>query len=221
MGPSTVDAAVPPHNPRAGAPRPTRGPFGQFAASAGRFVFEVGKVVLVALAIIVPVRMFLVQPFAVSGSSMDPTFLNRDYLVIDEISYRLRSPERGEVIVFRFPRDRSQFFIKRLIGLPGETIRVKDGGVFIINNGREQKLDESSYLPTGTVTGGANQEVVLASDEYFVLGDNRGASSDSRAWGPVKRSDMVGRAWVRAYPFDRATAISTPAYDLLSPAKAP
>ena len=152
---------------------------------------------------------------------MDPTFLNRDYLVIDEISYRLRSPERGEVIVFRFPRDRSQFFIKRIIGLPGETVRVKDGGVFIVSNGREHKLDESAYLPDGTVTGGANQEVVLASDEYFVLGDNRGASSDSRSWGPIKRSDMVGRAWVRAYPFDRATAIQTPAYDLLSPAKAP
>jgi len=197
-----------------GTPTPSRGPVGRFFGSASRFIVEVGKVVLVALAIIIPVRMWIVQPFSVSGSSMDPTFANRDYLVIDEISYRFRAPERGDVVVFRFPRDRTQFFIKRIIGLPGETVHVRDGGVFIDSGTGQVELDESSYLPDGVVTGGVTQEVVLDDDEYFVLGDNRAASSDSRTWGPIQRSDIVGRAWVQAFPFDRAHVVDSPTYDL-------
>src|SRR3990167_299958 len=176
MSPKPDDAAFPPRNPD-GAPRNARGPAARLFGAAGRFIFEVGKVVIVALAIIVPVRMWVVQPFSVSGSSMDPTFLNRDYLVIDEISYRFRQPERGEVVVFRFPRDRSQFFIKRIVGLPGETVRIKDGGVFVVQDQSEFKLDETAYLPERVVTAGANQEVVLSDDEFYVLGDNRSASS--------------------------------------------
>jgi len=196
---------------------PPRGPFGRFFGAAGRFSAEVVKVVVVALAIIIPVRVFLMQPFQVNGQSMEPSFADRDYLVIDEITYRFRGPERGEVVVFRYPKDRTQFFIKRIIGLPGETVRVKDGSIFLEIDDKEAKLDEGDYLPGKIGTTGTDQEVILGADEYYVLGDNRSASSDSRSWGPLPRSDIVGRAWVRAWPFSRATNIETPDYDLLTP----
>jgi signal peptidase I len=216
---SHEDLAVPQYGPR--PPINVRGPFGRFVSSAGRFVFEVAKVVLVALAIIVPVRIFLFQPFQVNGGSMDPNFQDRDYLVIDEVSYRFREPERGEVIVFRFPRDPSQFFIKRIIGMPGETVRIQDGSVYVLVNGVAQKLDESQYLDVHIATSGTNQEIVLGQEQYFMLGDNRAASSDSRAWGPIQRDDIIGRAWWRAWPFARAENIDTPQYNLQSPERAP
>ena len=194
------------------AKRGPLGPAGRFFGSAGRFAFEVAKVVLVALLIIIPIRVFLFQPFQVKGESMDPTFLNDDYLIVDEISYRLREPERGEVIIFRFPKDRTQFFIKRIIGLPGETVKISEGKI-VVSNGKSLTLDESTYLVrTPLSTLGANTEVVLGDDEYYVLGDNRDASSDSRSWGPIQRSDIIGRAWFRAFPFDRAETIDKPLY---------
>lgn len=204
---------VPPNVTRDGRVRARRsGPAGRFFGAAGRFFFEVSKVVLVALLIIVPIRYWVIQPFEVKGNSMDPNFLNNDYLIVDEISYHFRDPERGEVVIFRFPRDRSQFFIKRVIGLPGETVKIDNDKIFV-TNGQGEQLDESSYLmaTAGTSTG-VNQEIVLGTDEYFVLGDNRDASSDSRSWGPVPRNDIIGRAWFRAFPFDRAQAIDTPSY---------
>jgi signal peptidase I len=185
---------------------------GRFFGAAGRFILEVAKVVLVALVIIVPIRVFVFQPFQVNGDSMDPNFLNNDYLIVDEISFRLRAPERGEVIIFRYPKDRTQFFIKRMIGLPGETVTIKDGHISV-KDGQTLVLDEKSYIAqTPLSTLAANIEVVLGPDEYYVLGDNRDASSDSRSWGPIKRSDIVGRAWFRAFPFDRAETIDKPTY---------
>ncbi len=218
MNPNYPEAVVPPstRGNRAGNPQ-SRGVFGRFFGAAGRFIFEVVKVVVVALAIIIPVRVFLFQPFQVNGQSMLPSFEDRDYLVIDEITYRFRGPERGEVVVFRYPKDRTQFFIKRIVGLPGETVRVKDGSLFIVMDGKESKLGEEAYLPSTTATTGNEQEVVLGEDEFFVLGDNRSASSDSRSWGVLPRSDIVGRAWVRAWPFNRAAGIDTPEYDFLMP----
>ena len=173
-------------------------------AVIGRFFWELIKVFLLAVVIIVPIRYFLVQPFFVRGASMEPTFLNGEYLVIDELSYYLREPKRGEVIVFRFPNNRSQFFIKRIVGLPGETVRVEDGRVVIQSEAYEQGvvLDESQYLPVDLRTGGRT-ELELAEDEYFVLGDNRPSSSDSRTWGVLGEDDIVGRAWIRAFPVDR------------------
>ncbi|MFH0830984.1 MAG: signal peptidase I [Parcubacteria group bacterium] len=203
---------VPPSVSRDGRVRSRRpGPLGRFFGASGRFLFEVAKVVLVALVIIVPIRWFIFQPFEVKGNSMDPNFLNSDYLIVDEISYRFREPERGEVVIFRFPRDRSQFFIKRIIGLPSETIKIEDGKVYIANE-ESMHLDETGYLMATAGQIGTNQEVVLGSDEYYVLGDNRDASSDSRSWGPIKDSDIIGRAWFRAFPFDRAETIDTPTY---------
>jgi signal peptidase I len=173
------------------------------------FVWEILKIVIISLAIIIPIRYFLIQPFYVKGASMDPNFFDGDYLIIDEISYRFSAPEREDVIIFRYPLDQSQFFIKRIIGLPGETVKVEDGKVFIKNKSiasGEFVLDESSYLENISTAG--NVEMSLGDDEYFVLGDNRDASSDSRKWGAIKKDYIIGRAWVRAWPFNRVKILN-------------
>ena len=167
----------------------------------GVFFWEIVKVIILAVIIIVPIRYFLVQPFFVRGASMEPNFYDGEYLVIDELSYRWREPRRGEVVVFKYPHNHSQFFIKRVIGLPGDTIRLANGQVVIENATYQQGvvLDESSYLPAGVRTGG-QQTLTLQPEEYFVLGDNRAASSDSRQWGVLHEEEIVGRAAFRAWP---------------------
>lgn len=183
--------------------------------SGARFLFEVVKVVVIALAIIIPVRLYLFQPFYVKGASMEPTFYDNEYLIINEIDYRFREPKRGDVVVLKYPKDPSQFFIKRVIGLPGETLEFHNGTVVIVNaehpDGAE--LDESAYLdPNVQTSGGA--PVTLAEGEYFVMGDNRPSSLDSRSsiLGPVTRSSFVGHAWFRVWPFTRMNAFRPPSY---------
>ena len=167
------------------------------------FVWEILKIVVISLAIVVPIRYFLIQPFYVQGASMEPNFLDGDYLIVDEISYRLESPQRGDVVIFKYPLDPSQFFIKRIIGLPGEIVKIEDGRVFVSGEEGEKEviLNESDYLRDAYTAGG--MEIVLKEGEYFVLGDNRGSSSDSRKWGILSRNLIIGRAWIRAWPFDR------------------
>jgi len=169
------------------------------------FIWEIVKVVIISLAIIIPIRYYLIQPFFVKGASMQPSFDNGQYLVINEIGYRFDDPERGDVVVFKYPLDPSQYYIKRVVGLPGEKIEIKDDLIFIYNSNSPEgmKLDESSYLPEGRITrGGIN--IQLNDEEYFVLGDNRSASSDSRKWGPLPKNNIIGRVWLRAWPFDSA-----------------
>lgn len=177
----------------------------------GRFFWELLKAFLVAVVIIVPIRYFLVQPFFVRGASMEPTFDDGQYLIIDQLSYHMRKPARGEVVVFRYPNRPSQFFIKRVIGLPGEAVRIQGGQVIIQNTQHPEGvvLNEAEYLPLTLRTGG-QVEIKLGEDEYFVLGDNRAASSDSRSWGSLKGKAIVGRVWVRAFPFDRVTVFAAP-----------
>lgn len=168
------------------------------------FVWEILKIVIISLAIIIPIRYFLIQPFYVRGASMEPNYLDGDYLIIDEISYRFSEPQRGDVIVFRYPLDHSQFFIKRIVGLPGEMVEIIDGKIFIYSEQTPDEkiiLDESQYLSDVYTPG--NLEITLAANEYFVLGDNRNASSDSRKWGGLDRDFITGRAWIRAWPFYR------------------
>jgi len=169
------------------------------------FIWETIKIVIISLAIIIPVRYYLIQPFFVRGASMTPNFDNGQYLVVDEISYRFEEPERGEVVVFKYPLDTSQYYIKRMVGLPEETVEIKDGQVIIYNQNYPQGmvLDESSYLASGTITWGETK-IELAQDEYFVLGDNRQASSDSRQWGELAEKNIIGRVWLRAWPFNLA-----------------
>lgn len=181
------------------------------AGSIGRFVLELLEIAVISLAIILPIRYFLIQPFYVKGASMEPTFDDHEYLIIDELSYRLRKPERGEVVVFRYPLDPRQYFIKRIVGLPGETVRVSGGTVVISGPDKPDgfALDESGYLAPDVVTHG-DRTVTLGPEEYFVMGDNRSASLDSRTFGPLSESQIVGRVWIRGWPLDRATVFRAP-----------
>lgn len=179
------------------------------------FVWEVVKVAVITLAIVVPIRYFLVQPFFVKGASMEPNFDDGQYLVIDEISYRLRVPGRGEVVIFHYPLDKSQYYIKRIIGLPNETIEFSDGRIKIYNKEHELGfvLDESSYLPANVTTDAiGDAKFILGDKEYFVMGDNRSASYDSRRWGAVSSGEIVGRAWLRAWPLQSAKVFAVPEY---------
>jgi len=175
------------------------------------FFWEIAKIVIISLAIIVPIRYFIIQPFFVRGASMYPSFNSGDYLIINEIGYRLSDPKRGEVVVFRPPQNSGQFYIKRVIGLPGEVVKIENGEVWLGKSETSlQKIDEK-YLE-GITPG---QEIVkLKAGEYFVLGDNRNASSDSRNWGVLPRENIIGKAWIRAWPLDKFEIISDPIYGL-------
>jgi signal peptidase I len=176
------------------------------------FVFELVQVLAISLAIILPVRYFLIQPFYVKGASMEPNFFDHEYLIIDELSYRFHTPTRGDIVVFRYPADPKQYFIKRVIGLPGETVEIASGHVRIYNdkNPNGVTLDETHYLDQDVTV--ATQTVTLKVGEYYLMGDNRSASLDSRYFGPVKTSAIVGRVWVRGFPLDRWKQFSAPAY---------
>lgn len=178
--------------------------------AVSEFFWEMVRVAIISLLIILPVRYFLIQPFYVKGASMEPNFFDHEYLVIDEISYRFNEPQRGDIVVFKYPKDPKQFFIKRVIGLPGEKVKVADNGIYI--NG--VKLDEQYLSPeTETVLPLRGYgDITLASDEFFLLGDNRTQSLDSRIFGPVKRDFIIGRTWIRGWPFNRVTVFSRPDY---------
>lgn len=174
------------------------------ASELGKFIWDLVKVFIISMAIILPVRYFIAQPFIVSGSSMEPNFYNGEYLIVNEIGYTLGQPARGDVIVFKFPKDTSQYFIKRIIGLPGERLKLADNKIIIYNKEHPTGwVLEEKYLPATDLTfaSGEFNNITMGSDEFFVLGDNRMASSDSRFWGPVPRQDIIGKVFVRAFPF--------------------
>lgn len=173
---------------------------------------EVLEVAFVAVAAVFVVRAFLVQPFLVSGASMEPSFSHGDYLLVDELTYYFRTPERGEVVVFKYPGDESVYYIKRVIGLPGEEIRVREGSVTVINKEYPGGFTLSeSYLPQDLKTP-RNADIELGAEQYFVMGDNRLQSSDSRDWGPITRNEIVGIARLRLWPLNEVMAFERPAY---------
>lgn len=157
------------------------------------------KFATIALAIVIPIRMFIAQPFVVSGDSMFPTFHNGQYLIVDELSYNLYGPHRGDAVIFRYPNDPSRFFIKRIIGLPNEKISIKDGVVTIYNAEYPKGFTLSEPYINETFT--TTNDYETTSDQYFVMGDNRNRSSDSRIWGTVSRKLLIGRAYLRLLPF--------------------
>ena len=169
------------------------------------FIFELAKIVIISLVIIIPIRYFLIQPFYVKGASMEPSFYDHEYLIIDEISYRLGEPNRGDVLVFRYPKDPQEYFIKRLIGLPGEKVQIKDGNVIIYNDENpDGVILEEPYLEPGTKTYALNEDkIAIGDNEYFVLGDNRNSSKDSRSFGLVNESFITGKVLLRGWPFSR------------------
>ena len=171
-------------------------------------LWEFVKFFLIALLIVAPIRIWVAQPFIVSGASMVPNFENGEYLIVDEFSYHFNQPQRGEVVIFRAPRDTSQFYIKRIIGLPSEQIQITEGKIYIFNKEFPEGiiLDES-YINPKDKGAMANLALTLGENEYFVLGDNRPMSSDSRIWGPVSENLIIGRAWLRLWPFQKATIL--------------
>lgn len=155
------------------------------------------------------VRAFIAQPFVVQGRSMEPSFHSQEYLVVDKLRYRLGEPTRGDVVVFRAPEDMTQNYIKRVVGLPGETVTIKGNQLFI--NGEqltEAYLDEALEKLNGNFT----LETSLEDGEYFVLGDNRDHSSDSRRWGALPRENILGKAVLVVFPFGDFGIIPTPVY---------
>ncbi|MDD4902741.1 MAG: signal peptidase I [Patescibacteria group bacterium] len=179
------------------------------------FTWELIKVVVISLVIIIPVRYFLIQPFYVKGASMEPNFFDHEYLIIDEISYRFHNPVRGDIVVFRYPKDPQEYFIKRVVGLPGEKVEIKDGQVYLYNQQYKDGavLDETYLSPdVKTIANTGTESVTLGPNEYYVLGDNRNSSKDSRSFGPVDRSFVIGRVAFRGWPLNRMTVFQTPAY---------
>ncbi len=155
------------------------------------FVFWIAVIVL-------PIRFYIAQPFIVNGQSMDPTFKNGQYLLVDQISYRFSEPQRGDVVIFRLPTEPKRYLIKRLVGLPGETIKISGSQVFIKDG------DDEEYTPLNEdfIVFNNNSEIeqVLGEGEYFFMGDNRANSADSRAFKAVDRKFIIGRAIIRLFP---------------------
>ncbi|MDP2629228.1 MAG: signal peptidase I [Candidatus Harrisonbacteria bacterium] len=180
----------------------------RLGSELGTFVWEVIKIVVISLAIIIPVRYYLVQPFFVRGDSMLPNLEDKDYILVNKLQYRLSNPERGDVVVFRYPLDPKEYFIKRVIGLPGETVVIQNNRVTIFNNQNPNGviLEEDIYLPGGQETLGSIR-TKLDPNEYFVMGDNRLHSSDSRRWGELNKSYIAGKAWVRLWPLNKIAKV--------------
>lgn len=158
--------------------------------------------IVTVLAIVLPIRFFVAKPFIVSGTSMYPNFDSWHYLIVDEFTYLfLHEPQRGDVVVMKYPLDTSRYFIKRVIGLPGETVHISGSTVSIVNAEHPEgfTLAETYVDPDNVATN--EMSVTLRESDYFVMGDNRRASADSRYWGPLPREDIVGRAFVRLFPF--------------------
>jgi len=155
---------------------------------------------LIALIIVIPIRMFVAQPFIVSGASMQETFHTGEYLIVDQLTYQFSEAKRGDVIVFRYPKDPSKFFIKRVIGEPGDTVNI-EGSTVRISNAAEPNgfILNEPYIKS--MANGSSVTEVLGDREYFVMGDNRDQSSDSRVWGVLQEERIVGRAYLRLFPF--------------------
>ena len=178
----------------------------------GLFFLEVIKIVVLAAITVGIVRYFLFKPFYVKGESMVPNFQPSDYLIIDELSYRFRPPQRGEAIVFRAPMQvQKDYYLKRVIGLPGERIQVEDNKIIVFNEEYPKGvLVKEEYIIEETP---GSVSYVLGEDQYFVLGDNRDASYDSRRFGPIHKDTIVGRTWIRGWPIDTVEIFQPPQYN--------
>jgi signal peptidase I len=179
----------------------------------GAFFLDILEVVVFAVAIFLFLYLLVLQPHKIKGASMEPNFPDGEFLLTDKISYRFGVPKRGDVIVFKPPMEDQDEFIKRIIGLPGETVSVKDNHVYI----NDRELDESYLSPSLVTSGGYflpdGMSVTVPDNEYFVMGDNRPRSSDSRAWGFIEKSKITGRAWLIYWPPQEAGTIKGPTYN--------
>lgn len=183
-------------------------------AAARIVITELIKIVCVVAIVVWLVQYFLFRPFTVKGASMEPNYETRQYLIIDKVTYRFNEPQRGDVVVLRHNEDIREYFLKRVVALPGERIRIQHGKVTIYDGAHPDGviLDEHAYLDPAISTNG-ELIMTMGSDEYFVLGDNRPVSQDSRIIGPVKRADIIGRVWLRGWPLDKFGRIDQPLYN--------
>ncbi len=168
-------------------------------ADAGSPLSEIFQFSLIAILIVVPIRLFIAQPFIVSGASMEDTFHSGEYLIVDQLTYHFEQPSRGDVIVFRYPRDPSKFFIKRIIGLPGDTVTIENGVITIADKEHPEGFVLSEEYAE-TMPPAAKMVEKIGEREFFVMGDNRDESSDSRSWGVLQEERIIGRAWMRLFP---------------------
>ncbi|MFH1712936.1 MAG: signal peptidase I [Candidatus Jacksonbacteria bacterium] len=185
------------------------------------FVLELVKVTAICASIIILVRWFLFQPFYVKGSSMEPNFFDGEYLIIYQLPYRFpqkfgkfQEEDRGRTLIFHPPNDPKEFYIKRLIGLPGERVEITDGRVKIYNDIYPNGfiLDEN-YLPFEIKTlSGSYNDILLGVDQIYVLGDNRGYSLDSRRLGPVPMQNVIGEPVFCGWPLDKIGLLKKPEY---------
>ncbi|MCB9809307.1 signal peptidase I [Candidatus Nomurabacteria bacterium] len=163
-------------------------------------VFDLIRFVIICLVIVIPIRIFIAQPFIVEGASMVPTFQDKNYLIVDQISYRFHKPQRGDVIVFRPPTNPKTFYIKRIVGLPGETITFDGKEISITNDTYPEGLIlEEPYIERDIFH---TETTTLGDNEYYVMGDNRANSSDSRVWGALDEDAITGRVWLRLWPLN-------------------
>jgi len=163
-------------------------------------LFDLLKLLVIVVVVAFILRYFVMQPFVVEGQSMEPNFHDNELLIVEKVSYLLRSPQRGDVIVFRFPGSPNLNYIKRIVGIPGDNVSIHDGAVFV--NGRQMQESYLDGVETFAPSFSRVEETALGSNEFFVLGDNRAHSSDSREWGVVPRLNIVGRAFLVILPVD-------------------
>lgn len=172
-------------------------------ASFWSSLWEWVQVIAIALIISLPIRFLIAEPFVVNGASMDPTFATGQFLIVDRLSYRFEEPKRGDVIVFRYPNNPSTYYIKRIIGLPGETVFIKDGSVSVSATANATSTIITEPYIRDDHKSFDDLKATLSDSQYFVMGDNRRESSDSRAWGPLAKDMIIGRPAVRLYPFTK------------------
>ncbi|HPP18586.1 MAG TPA: signal peptidase I [Candidatus Dojkabacteria bacterium] len=184
----------------------------KFLGSIGKAIYSLIETILVALVLAIVLYLFIMTPHEVVGNSMHPTYKNGEFLMANKITYRVSEPKRGDVIIFKYSDTAD--FIKRIIGVPGDEVMIKDGKIYI--NG--ELLNESAYLDPSVITNGGSylhegQTIKLNEDEYFVCGDNRSNSSDSRDFGPIKKSAIKGKAWIVYYPFSEFRVVQHETYE--------
>jgi signal peptidase I len=180
----------------------------------GTFFLDILEVIVFAVGVFFFIYLLIMRPHKISGQSMMPNFLDSEYILTEKVTYYTRNPERGDVIVFNPPPEvtTTDEFIKRIIGLPGETVKVSGGHVYI-----NDKLLEEPYLKDTVYTGGGtflseDVEYKVPDGEYFVMGDNRPNSSDSRYWGPITKKEMSGKAWIVYWPASQVGSVKMPSY---------
>jgi signal peptidase I len=175
------------------------------------FFIDTIQTVLLAASFFLVIYIFLFRPFQVSGQSMDPTFKDKEYILTNLISLKFSDPKAGDVIVFKSPTDENKDFIKRVLGVPGDKISIRSGKVFV----NDTQVDETEYLASSVNTGNGQflqegEEEIVPEGHYFVMGDNRNASSDSREWGFLERSEIIGKSFFVYWPIQDFRIIKNP-----------